>query len=651
MCGIGGVYFHKKHGYSEESVNHFCDQLLLALESRGRHATGFVSVGWKGAGISHHKSDKTASEFIKTRPKITTDARIILLHTRHATQGAASENKNNHPVKYRGTYTVHNGHINNDDKLFKDEKVKRLAEVDSEIIPALINKYGFREAARVFEQLRGGFATATIKPGTNPDQLLLARGGYSPLVIHTNDIFTIFASEEEALKKAWKATFVHEGKREIPGWVQFENLSDGEMRTIKGAKVEKSKFQPPPVVRRRSGTSGSSSHSHMAWPRRENFGGYYQGNGFLGAFEDMVKAVRECGVGVCQVLPPWQDRDPEHRLPNTSFWCSGCRESVADTKDSVVTVTGWGKMCADCATFARNIKPNPVPRLEQDILDDLEMYASAEAEVYRETLKTMGDKTGYDPDLIDYIMWRLPSKYVYRNRDVEKVQSELRKLYLEEEKASWKEYLWIDDVKDLEPVRTDAERHKAKQEKEKTSGNGGIYNVFLACGKHGNIKIEGGVEEIKKGCPECLVEKEKASEARKKRATNRGSEDTLRIKERSSIPVSQGRPQLPCVRSGCDKKKWMLTDVPGHVGARLWICYEHKEANEIALKAGRWSNELHKWFPHNKPDECYKNGCGGETVATLYNGNRACHAHARRKKRAKFDTKKPKKEVVRVRLH
>jgi hypothetical protein len=83
MCGIAGFHikdpkYVKKHAGVELMVN----KLLLGIENRGRHATGFVATTFDGRVVTD-KADKTAALFIKDREIIPANVQTVLLHTRH----------------------------------------------------------------------------------------------------------------------------------------------------------------------------------------------------------------------------------------------------------------------------------------------------------------------------------------------------------------------------------------------------------------------------------------------------------------------------------------------------------------------------------------------------------------------------------------
>ena len=208
MCGITGVYLKNPAIVDTENdriqFDRFIDELLLGIEERGRDATGFVAV--RDTHVQLDKKAIPADSFIKTRKRSWLDGgtRMVLGHTRFATQGHQSHFENNHPVMYGSTFVTHNGHIHNDDAVYEQLELDRYAEVDSSAIAASLHWHGFAKAKDALEMLGGGFAIAAIDPVNQPGTLLLAKGGTYPLAyLETKHIF-VWASTSHAILDAWK---------------------------------------------------------------------------------------------------------------------------------------------------------------------------------------------------------------------------------------------------------------------------------------------------------------------------------------------------------------------------------------------------------------------------------------------------------------
>ena len=154
------------------------------------------------------KSDVAASQFVGMKlyekflaEHLREDTETVLLHTRFATQGSPRILANNHPM-YAGTSAVvHNGCIVNDDWLFKEMKLKREAETDSDIIRAIIDKHGIeKDVFRPLARMSGSCAAAAVSTDA-PGKLLLLRSG-SPLVLAATEHQLLWASKKESLHLA-----------------------------------------------------------------------------------------------------------------------------------------------------------------------------------------------------------------------------------------------------------------------------------------------------------------------------------------------------------------------------------------------------------------------------------------------------------------
>lgn len=242
MCGIAGFYI-KNPGSglgleSQDRLDLLTDMLLLGIEPRGHDSSGVVSVrrGAKTAELC--KADLTAAKFIGWREPIAASTRMVMCHTRFATKGSPTNLLNDHPVEYKGAFAVHNGHINNDDELFKEHELERMAEVDTEIIPALFWKFGIDKAHQALQVLDGGFAIGVCQPDEYPDTLLLAKGYNSPFeYIDTPDIF-MWASTKKALEDTWKDMWGSIPRRKFWG-----DLRPGDIKIITTGGVEDLRFK------------------------------------------------------------------------------------------------------------------------------------------------------------------------------------------------------------------------------------------------------------------------------------------------------------------------------------------------------------------------------------------------------------------------
>lgn len=205
MCGIAGI-----RRYGDEPINPTQLHLLLTgLESRGNDASGIVLQQEDGS-LAVYKDDVPAWSFVSSQEyKLFLEEHLkpstvaALLHTRYATQGSPKIVKNNHPLFAGVSAVVHNGCLYNDDFLFRELKVKREAETDSDIFRAIVDEFGFTDKGmEVLNRVSGSAAIAVFDP-RYPGKMLIARSG-SPLTIASDDKFFAFASEKHVLHRAMR---------------------------------------------------------------------------------------------------------------------------------------------------------------------------------------------------------------------------------------------------------------------------------------------------------------------------------------------------------------------------------------------------------------------------------------------------------------
>lgn len=112
MCGIGGFHAYKEitGDQLEFATQELCD-LLVGLETRGRHAAGLFTVD-DDLAVKTCKGPGPASDHLPLfeAHAITAGRKpIVIGHTRNATHGTPSNNRNNHPFTCGRITGVHNG--------------------------------------------------------------------------------------------------------------------------------------------------------------------------------------------------------------------------------------------------------------------------------------------------------------------------------------------------------------------------------------------------------------------------------------------------------------------------------------------------------------------------------------------------------------
>lgn len=229
MCGIAGIY--RRTSKPVPRLNRLMDELLLANEHRGPHATGWMAVLDSGK-VQMEKAPRRATAFVADRKAASRVARTVMLHNRYATVGAKGDPRNAHPVVSGHVAAVHNGTIYNHAELFDTFGLARTASVDSEIIPALVGKAGWDQAEHALGLMEGGAATAIVDV-RRPKELILARLRDYPLVYLVTKEVIVWASTEDAIRRAWWATY----GRPVPRTAKLYRVRDYRLLRINGSIV------------------------------------------------------------------------------------------------------------------------------------------------------------------------------------------------------------------------------------------------------------------------------------------------------------------------------------------------------------------------------------------------------------------------------
>lgn len=187
MCGLAGQIC-----FGEERTNPLLlRNMLVAQEIRGKDASGAAYL--KDGEILTIKKAITPRTFadVELTKKLWLDmanSPILLMHARHATQGPAKDNENNHPVVAADWVVTHNGHVSNDDDLiaYYGMTEERPAEVDTVAINMLLAQEESAEAALQHLSLLGGTATFLAWNITRPDEVVMARVNGPALYLSLN---------------------------------------------------------------------------------------------------------------------------------------------------------------------------------------------------------------------------------------------------------------------------------------------------------------------------------------------------------------------------------------------------------------------------------------------------------------------------------
>lgn len=181
MCSISGFSFTP---CSQVNARNLSTALLCAGAQRGDDACG-ASYYDNTGGITTQTRAMTPKAFTGKTMRMPKGTRTAILHTRYATQGSPKNPLNNHPIERLSdscdiVSVVHNGVIDNDTALFADYALTRNAQVDSEIVPALLAAFGSESYATTLSEISGSMALAWLDERT-PGTLHLAKGLSSPI--------------------------------------------------------------------------------------------------------------------------------------------------------------------------------------------------------------------------------------------------------------------------------------------------------------------------------------------------------------------------------------------------------------------------------------------------------------------------------------
>ncbi len=206
MCGIAGYITENRKSNKLQSVY---KDILVDSVSRGHDATGLACTTAKGK-VVVAKYPLPSPVFVKTlKYSEAMDKKPVSVigHVRAATKGSPLHSKNNHPILSGNIVGVHNGSIRNDEYLTNHFELNRHAQVDSEVVFALLDKLDKLDPKgikQVTALLDGAYALA-FQHAEEPNKVWLVRGPGRPMVIAEDEKLQIiwFASEERFIKNAY----------------------------------------------------------------------------------------------------------------------------------------------------------------------------------------------------------------------------------------------------------------------------------------------------------------------------------------------------------------------------------------------------------------------------------------------------------------
>lgn len=219
MCGIFGILARRGSTLDAQRARSLLASLYELSESRGKESAGLHVYLPESGRAWTLKGAQRATELLASpgyaalldgpvREGLAGEAVALLAHSRLVTNGSAELPQNNQPVRSGHVSMIHNGICVNVDALWqRHPELRRLAEVDTEVMAALIDAAQARgeDAAAatraMFEQLRGAASVAWVHDA----------GAMVTLATNTGDLyyadrldegFVVFASERYILETA-----------------------------------------------------------------------------------------------------------------------------------------------------------------------------------------------------------------------------------------------------------------------------------------------------------------------------------------------------------------------------------------------------------------------------------------------------------------
>jgi len=209
MCGLAGLILGRKRRRCEELrvIGGVFTELLLLNQKRGTDAAGVAVVRKDGT----HKlfkrpgpaagliADKLYAVVLDLDNKVT----AILGHTRQKTRGSEHILPNDHPIRAGACLGTHNGHLSNADRLVREFRLPRIAEVDSEVLFRLVDRSrSDAEFRPLLARCRGRISAAFVRLG-EPAKLRLLKGDMPLHAAHIPSLRAVaYASEAWMLRAA-----------------------------------------------------------------------------------------------------------------------------------------------------------------------------------------------------------------------------------------------------------------------------------------------------------------------------------------------------------------------------------------------------------------------------------------------------------------
>jgi glucosamine--fructose-6-phosphate aminotransferase (isomerizing) len=252
MCGIFGIAVRAESGMTRASWEQAVRELFLLSESRGKEAAGIAIA--TAARIVIHKDSVSASRMMRSAAYKSTLERGIagffqhngtspdgqatlaaIGHCRLVTNGLQGIDENNQPVWHGNAIVVHNGIVVNVDQLWaRQNEVKPRAEVDTEVIAALVEKYRGSQGS-IDDAVRHAFADIE---GETSIAMIFQDLNAMVLATNTGSLFVARKPSGQALFFASEAYICEQLARRRNGADGFADAQVEQVRAGHGAVID-----------------------------------------------------------------------------------------------------------------------------------------------------------------------------------------------------------------------------------------------------------------------------------------------------------------------------------------------------------------------------------------------------------------------------
>lgn len=146
MCGVAGFFkIADTSKEQDQDIFNLATELFDETSLRGTDASGFSYFKKSNGELITTKGPISSSEMVKNPLWLKIADAVpnsMIMHARAMTKGSEFDNMNNHPLVIdKRISVIHNGGIWNDDNLREQFHLPSKGQVDSEVIPMMIDKY------------------------------------------------------------------------------------------------------------------------------------------------------------------------------------------------------------------------------------------------------------------------------------------------------------------------------------------------------------------------------------------------------------------------------------------------------------------------------------------------------------------------------